>query len=220
MTAITAQQMKAIDRTAVERLGIPSAVLMENAGRGAAGVIFKMLRRIERPKAVIVCGPGNNGGDGFVTARHLMIHGIRPTVFVLAAENALKGDAVLNARILKQLKLPLKFQHPSAAELKKADLVIDAIFGIGLSREITGAAREVIEQINTHACRVIALDIPSGLDANTGAVHGICVKARVTVTFHQEKKGLRAAGARRYAGRIVTVPIGFPVKGRRGNGGR
>ena len=213
MTAVTSRQMKAIDRAAVTRLGIPSVVLMENAGRGAAEVIMKSLRGIERPRVVIVCGPGNNGGDGFVAARHLMIHGIRPKVFVLISETALKGDAALNARILKQLKLPLKFQRPPAVELKQVDVVVDAVFGIGLSRKITGEMRDVIEKINMNARRIIALDIPSGLDADTGAAHGICVKARVTVTFHQEKKGLRAPGARRYTGRIVTVPIGFPVKG-------
>jgi len=212
MTAITARQMKAIDQAAVERLGIPSAVLMENAGRGAAEAILKTLRRIEDPKVVIVCGPGNNGGDGFVAARHLMIRGIRPKVFVLTDEAALKGDAAMNARILKNLKLPLTFDRPAPSVLKNADLVVDAVFGIGLGRGITGAMKDAIERINAHARRVMALDIPSGLDADTGAVRGICVKAQVTVTFHQEKKGLRAPGARRYTGRIVTVPIGFPFK--------
>lgn len=213
MTAITAQQMQAIDQAAVERLGIPSAVLMENAGRGAAEVILKLVRTVERPRVVILCGPGNNGGDGFVAARHLMIHGIRPKVFVLTDEAALKGDAAMNARILKNLKLPLTFDRPAPSVLKNADLVVDAVFGIGLGRGITGGFRDAIESVNAYARRVMALDIPSGLDADTGAVYGLCVKAQVTVTFHQEKNGLRASGARRYTGRIVTVPIGFPVKG-------
>lgn len=201
--------MQKIDRFAVDCYGIPSVVLMENAGSGAAREILKMLKRIKSPRVAIICGPGNNGGDGFVVARHLMIHGIFPEVFVLVPGAKLKGDAALNYHILKQTKCAVKFIVPNAAALKKADILVDAIFGIGLARDIEGKFRKVIEDINRYARKVVSLDIPSGLDGTTGKINGVVVNATKTITFHLKKKGLMKHDGKKASGNIVVAHIGF-----------
>lgn len=231
--AVTAEQMKRIDRQAAEVHGVPSLILMENAGRGAAEEIIKNLKkrklitqaqvktfnvilsfepelnRDPSPNIVIICGTGNNGGDGFVTARHLMIQGLWPKVFVLGREDQLKGDALVNVNILKNMKCPLQFGRPSISELKNADLVIDAIFGIGLNRDVTGIFQTVIDDMNKHAKKIFALDIPSGLDATNGAIHGICVKAQKTITFYLPKTGMFRGDGPKYTGKIVVKNIGI-----------
>lgn len=211
LQAVTARQMQEIDRQASQVYGIPSIVLMENAGRGAAEEIVKTVKKLKRPQVVFICGTGNNGGDGFVTARHLMIHDIRPTVFVLGQEDQLKGDALVNVNILKNMKCPLRFGRPSISELKNADLVIDAIFGIGLNRDVTGIFQTVIDDMNKYAKKIFAADIPSGLDATNGAIHGICVKAQKTITFHLPKTGMFRGDGPKYTGKIVVRNIGIGV---------
>lgn len=211
LQAVTAEQMKRIDRQAAEVYGVPSLVLMENAGRGVAEEIVKAVKKQVCPKIVIICGLGNNGGDGFVAARHLMIRGLRPKVFVLGREDQLKGDALVNINILKKVKYPLRFGRPSISELKNADLVIDAIFGIGLNRDVTGIFLTVIEDMNKYAKKIFAADIPSGLDATNGAIHGICVKAQKTITFHLPKTGMFRGDGPKYTGKIVVKNIGIGI---------
>jgi len=233
--AVTAAQMQEIDRKASDFYGVPSFVLMENAGRGAVEEIIKDLKKRKLiaqaqvktfnvslssepelngdpfPNIIIVCGIGNNGGDGFVVARHLMIHYLQPKVFVLGKEEQLKGDALVNYFILKKMKCLVRFGRPAAAVLKKADCVVDAIFGIGLNRDITGVLREVIEDMNRYAKRIFALDIPSGLNATTGEIHGVCIKADKTITFHLPKVGMFRAEGLKYTGKIVVKNIGIGV---------
>jgi NAD(P)H-hydrate epimerase len=203
--------MQEIDQQASQDHGIPSIVLMENAGRGAAEEIVKTVKKLKHPQVVFICGTGNNGGDGFVTARHLMIHDIRPTVFVLGQEDQLKGDALVNYDILKKMECLPSFIRPSSKELRKADCVVDAIFGIGLNRDVTGIFREVIEDINRYAKKIFALDIPSGLNATTGEIHGACIKADKTITFHLPKTGMFRAEGLKYTGKIVVKNIGIDV---------
>lgn len=209
MRTVTGLQMQTIDRKAVRTYKIPSIVLMENAGSGAAQEIFRALKKTGAPSIVIVCGPGNNGGDGFVAARQLRVLGFEPRVFVLGKREKLKGDAAVNYEILKALKVRIRFSRPTAAELKRADGVVDAIFGVGLTREITGVFKNVIEDINRYASKVFALDIPSGLDATTGKIHGVCIRAHTTVTFHLPKKGMFLGEGPRHTGKIVVKHMGF-----------
>lgn len=218
MRAVTAKQMQRIDRDAIQKYGIPSIVLMENAGRGASEIIIGDAslflkkngreNRLSSPNIVIVCGPGNNGGDGFVVARHLLIHGIKPKIFVLVSEDKLRGDAAINCQILQKFREAVRFSLPTVGALKHADIVVDAIFGIGLKRAITGKFKTAIDRINRYAQKVISLDIPSGLDADNGNVHGVCVKASQTITFHLPKKGMLVKDGLKYCSNYIVVHIG------------
>lgn len=233
MRTVTVKQMQKIDRDAVKKLGISSIVLMENAGRGAAEEILKDLKRRKlvahvqvktsilglgsesefskraQPCIVIVCGPGNNGGDGLVVARHLLLHNIRTKVFVLVAENKLKGDVAINCKIFQKLKGLIKFSVPPVSALRKADVIVDAIFGIGLSRDVSGCFKQSIEDINKYSRNTISLDVPSGLDADTGKIYGGCIKAEKTITFHLAKKGMFCGQGPKYTGKVLVKHIGI-----------
>lgn len=209
MEIMTSQQMQDIDRKAIEEYGIPSIVLMENAGRGAAEELLKNLTRYEQARVLVVCGTGNNGGDGLVAARHLLIAGVKVKVFITGQEEQLKQDVLINYRILKAVGGEVSFGYPPMEEIQQADMVVDAIFGIGLNREIMEPFRSLIEQINQHAKRIIALDVPSGLDATSGGIFGVCIKADKTITFHRPKYGLVMGVGRSYAGIVITKHIGF-----------
>lgn len=216
---VTVQQIQNLDKTAIERYGIPSIVLMENAGRAVAEEIKRYLRRKRRPRVCIVCGVGNNAGDGFVTARHLLNAGIGTKVFLVGKARQLKHDAAVNCRILKRMRCPIKEvvsgQARTLPEIAQADVVVDAIFGVGLDREIVEPFRSVIETINRAAKYVIAVDIPSGLDGTTGAIYGVCVKADRTMTFSFPKKGFLKGHGPRQTGKVVVVDIGIPEQVKR-----
>ena len=213
---VTVQQIQNLDKTAIERYSIPSIVLMENAGRAVAEEIKKHLRSKRRPRVCIVCGAGNNAGDGFVAARHLLNAGIGTKIFLVGKARQLKHDAAVNYRILKRMKCPVidcrgtKFCAPTGP-IVQADVVVDAIFGVGLDREIVEPFRSVIETINRAAKYVIAVDIPSGLDGTTGAIYGVCVKADRTMTFSFPKKGFLKGHGPRRTGKIIVVDIGIPL---------
>ncbi len=207
--AVTSKTMKAIDRRASDVYGVASIVLMENAGRGAAEEILKALRKKSRPQVVLVCGTGNNGGDGFVATRHLIIHGVRPQVFLLGSEAQLKGDAAVNCDILKRMGMRIRCERPTANALTRADIVVDAIFGIGLNRQIEGQVAEVIDDMNRWARKIFSLDVPSGLDATSGKIHGVCVKAHRTITFYAPKTGMLRASGPDYTGKTVVKHIGI-----------
>lgn len=195
---LTVKQARAFDKFAQEKLGIPSIVLMENAGRSAAEVALKMLGK--KKKVVVVCGVGNNGGDGFVAARHLINAGVNVQVFVVGKISKLKPDPKTNYNILK--KIGIKFTKKI-----DGDLIIDALFGIGLRSEIREPYASIIELMNKSGRPILAVDVPSGLDADTGKVLGIAVKAKKTVTFVASKKGF--VKARKYCGKIVVRDIGI-----------
>ncbi len=216
---VTVRQIQKLDKIAIERYGIPSLILMENAGRAVAEEIKKYLRRKRRPHVCVVCGMGNNGGDGFVVARHLINAGIETKTFLVGKASQLKHDAAVNYRILKGLKYIIKevdAKHPLLAkEIARADVVVDAIFGVGLNRKITEPFRSVIETINRAAKYVVAVDIPSGLDGTTGVIYGVCVKADKTVTFSFAKKGFFKNHGPRQTGEVVVVDIGIPEQVKR-----
>lgn len=203
--------MKAMDERAITRFGIPALCLMENAGRASADEAVRMLRRSRNRQVLVLCGAGNNGGDGFVAARHLLNKGCVPVVLFVGAAASMKGPAAVNHAALRRLKVCIL--RPSArvlSSLEQYDLVIDAFYGIGLNRDLGGLCRRVVEAVNAAGVPVLALDVPSGLDATTGRVCGACIKAKRTVTFAFAKKGLFTADGPRHAGRVLVRDIGLP----------
>ena len=213
---VTVKEILKLDRVAIEKFGIPSIVLMENAGREVTVEVIRQVKKVKKPRVCVICGLGNNAGDGFVIARHLANAGIPTKTFLVGKANQLKHDAVVNYRILKRMKCPIidcrgtKFCAPTGS-IAQANVVVDAIFGVGLNREIGEPFRSAIEVINRKAKHVIAVDIPSGLDGTTGAIYGVCVKADRTVTFSFPKKGFLKGHGPRQAGKVVVADIGIPA---------
>jgi len=215
--AITSQKAKRLDVLAQTRYGIPGIVMMELAGRAVYGEAKRMLGEYPQKRSVaVVCGTGNNGGDGFVAARHLDNNGISVEVFIVGDSRSIKGDAGTNLSILKNINVKIsliktrndadKFAH----RLKRFDLLIDAIFGIGLAREVAGLHRDVIEIVNESDRPVVAIDVPSGLNSDNGLPQKLAVKAKRTVTMGVIKAGLCADPGRRYAGKVIVADISLP----------
>ncbi len=216
MKVATAEQMQELDRKAIETYRIPGIILMENAGRGAAEAILTAFPDLRKKRVVIIAGKGNNGGDGFVIARHLMNRGIPVKVILLTDPKSLRGDAETNHYILYRMKgeiLPVpssKDYQKVKRDVEKADLLIDAIFGTGLDAEVRGYYREVIDHLNTLHKPIVAIDIPSGLNANTGKPLGAAIRATLTVTFGLPKVGLLISPGTDYAGTLKVIDIGIP----------
>lgn len=214
----TSEEMQELDRKAIEIYGIPGIVLMENAGRGASEVIFNTYPDLARWKVAIIAGKGNNGGDGFVIARYLTNRGIDVRVFLLTDPKSLRGDAETNYQIFLKMKgevLPIpsskEFQKVKK-DLEKFHLLIDGIFGTGLDAEVRGYYREVIDHLNQLHKPIVAVDIPSGLHANTGKPLGTAIRASLTVTFGLPKVGQLISPGMDYVGALKVVDIGFPKR--------
>jgi NAD(P)H-hydrate epimerase len=218
MKVATAEQMQELDRKAIEAYRIPGIVLMENAGRGATEVISNTFPDLQKMKIAIVAGKGNNGGDGFVIARYLLNRRISVKVYLLADSKGLRGDAETNFQIFQRMKgevisVPSSKDYQKVKkELEKFDLLIDAIFGTGLDAEVRGYYREVIDHLNTLQKPIVAIDIPSGLDANTGKPFGTAVRASLTITFGLPKIGHVISPGLDYVGKLKLVDIGLPKK--------
>ncbi len=206
MRHVTREEMRRIDRLAVERCGIPVETLMENAGRAVADAIAE--RTSPSCPVVAVCGRGNNGGDGFVAARLLAERGYEVEVYALEREYDPSTPAGRNrAAARERLEFVGRFKKRPMA------VIVDAVFGTGLARPPAGRERGVIGEINSFDRRwfpVVAVDIPSGLDADTGLPLGVAVEASVTVTMGLPKVGFQNPAARRYLGELVVADIGFP----------
>ncbi len=214
--ALTCEQIRALDRFAVEQLGLPGVVLMENAGRHAAEFIYSTLVNRAASRVVILCGPGNNGGDGFVIARHLHNAGVAVAIVLAAPPEKSQGDAATNLRILERMELKFvpAFEPTSLdgirAAIGVADVIVDALLGTGSGGDPRGVIGDLITLANTAArARRIAIDIPSGLDADSGRPGDPCFRADATVTMLAPKVGFEAPEARAYVGRVVVVDIGF-----------
>lgn len=207
---VTARQMGDFDHRAVEEFGVPSLDLMENAGRHVFEVANSMLRG--QGKAVVVAGRGNNGGDGLVAARLLHETGVDVSVFLLSDPSNIRGDAKVNLdRLLKFVPVrSIDSVSELDTPLKEAQLIIDAIFGTGLKGEVTGLAADAIRAVNSSGKPVVAVDLPSGLDADTGRIWGVCVKADCTITFALPKIGLLTYPGAAFVGRLEVVDIGIP----------
>ena len=212
---VSPDEMKRIDAFAINEVGIPGVVLMENAGRAAFEALYDGMAGRSSP-ALVFCGRGNNGGDGFVVARHLINNGVETHVFLVGAMSKIKGDARVNLRILQKMGVTVnRITKKALPELrrqrKECGVIIDALLGTGLSGEVSGLYRDVIEIINGAGCPVMAIDIPSGLDGTTGEPLGIAVVANMTVTFQLPKKGFENPRARNYTGQLRIVDIGIPL---------
>jgi len=211
-------QMRAFDKHAIETCGVPSLVLMENAGRGATDVLVRELLEgdPEAAEVVVVCGTGNNGGDGLVIARHLRVRGANVEVYLVGDAKKVSADARANldawrglGGTVHELTLGEPLEALSEA-MGDADAVVDALFGTGLDRPIDGYQAEVIRAMNLAPAPRFAVDLPSGLDADTGGTLGVAVQATATATFAHHKLGLLTPGAARLAGRVSVVDIGVP----------
>lgn len=214
MKVVDSKTMRLLDEIAIKRYGIPGIVLMENAGRGAAEVILKKYPLLN--KVSIFAGKGNNGGDGFVIARHFRNKGFDATVYLLAKESDVKGDAKINLDIWKKMggeicaiKKNIDIKK-YASKIRHSQLIVDAIFGTGLSLNINGIYKNGIEFINSLNKKVVSIDVPSGIDASTGKALGCCVKADMTITMALPKVGLIAYPGADYAGNLEVVDIGMP----------
>ncbi len=205
-----------MDRCAIEKLGISSLVLMENAGAALAREIVKSLPKKSRAMVVVMCGVGHNGADGFVAARHLLNKNCRVIVFLIGCVKNLKKDARVNCDILVKSGCRVLEITGIVPRLRRAvadcDVIVDAIFGVGLNRQIVEPHLSVITFLNNAKKEIIAADIASGLDATTGQIYGACIKAKQTVAFGFLKRGFYKNSGPAVSGRISSVDIGIPAK--------
>ncbi len=214
MKLVTALQMREIDRIAIEDYKIPSLQLMEKAGLGTAQVAEKMLAEAKDKKVFIFCGKGNNGGDGFVAGRFLAGEKAKIKFFLVGKKSELKGDAQINLKKALKMKLPIAevTQPKQIPEKLECDLIIDAVFGTGFKGEVCGLEKEFIQIINNSEIPVLAVDIPSGLDADTGEVKSICVHASQTVTMGLPKIAQVFYPGKSFCGELTVVDIGVPAE--------
>jgi NAD(P)H-hydrate epimerase len=211
---LTAAQAKQIDLEAKERLGISTLTLMENAGRTIAEESLKILRG--KRSVAIFCGKGNNGADGFVAARHLLVVGIKPDIFLAGRIEEIENEARVNLETLLKLKQKIIEVNEGTLllvkdKISRCDLIIDALLGVGLTGEVKGIYRDLIGIINAAKAKALSVDIPSGLDATTGKVLGCCVKADKTVTFVAKKRGMNLGQGLKYCGKVVVADLGIPL---------
>jgi NAD(P)H-hydrate epimerase len=218
MKILTSAEMKEIDRRTIEEIGIPGPVLMENAGLQIFRFLQTILPYCDGDKVVIVAGRGNNGGDGLVIARHLFNHGMVPQVLLLAGKDEVRGDAALNLRIAENIGVPIA-EIRSEADwnakkrlVKAASVIVDAIFGTGLSKPAEGLYARAIEDINTASAFKLAVDIPSGLSSDGFEIIGPAVKADVTVTLAAPKIAHVLPPAEEWVGELVVADISVPPR--------
>ena len=221
MNALTREQVREMDRRAIEELGLPGIVLMENAGRGCVDVLERL--GIDGP-VVVLCGRGNNAGDGFVIARHLIIRGYECRVLLLSSLDAFTGDAKTNFEVLQNLRIP----HVDLSQLANdyealmsalndhgagAAWLVDALLGTGAHGEPRPPLDVAIDWLNRRSAgtQAMAVDVPSGLDCDTGQAAKHTVRADHTCTFVAEKTGFRASEAQAYLGRVHVLDIGVPI---------
>ncbi|MBP2655768.1 MAG: nnr [Firmicutes bacterium] len=216
MKVATAAEMRGIDNRAINDFGIPRIVLMENAGCKVARKVEEILGGVQGKTICIFAGKGNNGGDGFVVARHLETRGAKVKVLLYGSKEAVAGDAKVNLDILLKTGADI-VEINGVRDLDKvkvvaalADCLVDALFGTGFRGEIKDKLAEVVGIISAAGAPVVAVDIPSGIDADNGAVRGVAVKADHTVTFVLPKPGLLFQPGAAYAGEITVADIGIP----------
>ncbi len=207
MKVVTADEMRSIDRRTIDECGVSSAALMERAGLAVAERIRGLF---ERRKVIVISGGGNNGGDGIVAARNLFNWGWNVKVLLLSRENKLSPDCLLQYRTAKKIKVPMEFRTGiSGADLHSA-LVVDAIFGTGINKEVKPPVSDIISFLNRSEAAVLSVDIPSGISADNGRVIGEAVRADYTVTFGLPKIGHLLHPGAEYTGKLFIEEIGFP----------
>jgi NAD(P)H-hydrate epimerase len=207
MKVVTAKEMQEIDRRTIKDCGVHGPVLMERAGLAVADRIREMF---QPGKAVVLAGAGNNGGDGIVVGRELHNSGWNVKVILLLKEDKLSRDCLAQYRTAKKLGVPIDFRTKIDEKDTHAAVVVDAIFGTGLGRDIKGSLANTIDLLNASGAPVVSVDIPSGVSSDTGKIMGTAVRARATVTFGAPKKGHFLYPGAEYAGEIFVEDIGFP----------
>jgi len=210
MLALTRQQVREVDRLAIEKYHVPGIVLMENAARGAAELAMEMLGSVANQNILILCGGGNNGGDGLAVARHLHNHGHNILIGLCTDPSRFQGDALINWRIVEATNLPQLAWEKAFYEIRSPNIIIDAIFGTGLTESPRPPFAQIVERVSAANCPILAIDIPSGLDCDTGQPLGPCIQANRTVTFIALKIGFQQAGAKRFTGEVTVADIGCP----------
>jgi NAD(P)H-hydrate epimerase len=213
---LTRAEVRELDRRAIEDLDIPGVVLMENAGRGTADLLLALGCA---GTVAVCCGKGNNGGDGLVIARHLVNHDVPVRVLLFARPEDLGGDAAVNFQVTLRMRVPVTvYADPSfdqralRTDLAGADWVVDALFGTGLRGPVGAPYDRIITAINASGSKVLAVDIPSGLDCDTGYPLGAVVRARVTATFVAPKLGFANPAAAPWLGRSYVIGIGVSAR--------
>jgi len=218
---LTRDQVREVDRRAVEELGIPGIVLMENAAVNAAALIRDTIqRRLGRSRAqatvAIVCGGGNNGGDGYAIARHLHNRGLSVQLFPAKAIESLQGDAAINASICANMDLSLTrvddtaLIDDAARAWAHVDLIVDAMLGTGFAGEVRDPLASIINTLDKLDTPIVAIDTPSGLDCQTGEPASTTIHARETITFVAHKIGFTNNAAQSHTGAIHVADIGVP----------
>lgn len=217
---ITSDQMYRIEEKGHSVLGMRRFLMMENAGHGLADFVAHKFKNLKNKRIVAVCGTGNNGGDGFVASRHLAGYGAKITVVLLGSPSDLRSEeARLNWGIIEKMdSIEIIFGRELTNEVRrkiaKAGIILDGIFGTGIKGEIREPYASAIDEINKSKAFVLAVDVPSGFDPNTGQIHEKCVQANATVTFHRMKVGL--VKGKKYTGLVHVERIGIPPEAEKG----
>ena len=214
---VTAHEMRAFDAASISYVGIPGIVLMENAGRSTFLEIKKRFdSKLKGLKVAVIAGPGNNGGDGYVISRYLINHGADVMTYLLSPRDKIKGDALINLNILTKMGGRIyelgSSEHFSRAfsEWRECGLIVDAILGTGLQSEVRSPFREAIAEINLCKCFKVSVDIPSGLDSDTGKIRGVCVRTDLTLSYGFRKIGMALYPGRLVCGEVQVVDICIP----------
>ena len=211
MNRLSRSQVREIDRLAIEQYHIPGIVLMENAAVGASNVACEMLKQHPNGPALLICGGGNNGGDGLAIARHLHNRRVKVHIALTIDPAGYKGDAKINWEIARAMNLPAGPFEATMIKQVKPQLIVDAIFGTGLDRAPRDPFAEIARAINASGVPILAIDVPSGLDCDTGKPLGAeCIRSSRTVTFVAEKIGFAHSEARPYLGQATVADIGCP----------
>lgn len=209
---VTAEEMQAIDKYTIETLGLPGRVLMENAGRAVFAAIRARWSPLIGKRAIVLCGKGNNGGDGFVVARYLREAGASCEICLIGAAEELRGEAEANHRILARLGYAVREvqQLEALPDLRQVDFIVEALLGTGVRGPLQGLMAQIVARLNESGRPVVAVDLPTGMNADTGEVAGPCVQAQLTIPLGCRKQGLLFSPGREFAGEVMVVEIGFP----------
>lgn len=209
-------EIRALDRIAIERIGVPGLVLMENAGRSVAEFVWRLLANPGAQRVVVLCGPGNNGGDGFVAARHLRNAGVPVTLVLAIAPDRYRGDAEANLRTCERLgHTPTDATQPDGLRqardaVRAAHVVVDALLGTGARGAPRGVVADLIRVANEASATRVAIDLPSGLDGDSGVAGDPCFRADATIALVAPKAGFDAPSAKPVLGRVIVAGIGVP----------
>ncbi|MDX2038160.1 MAG: NAD(P)H-hydrate epimerase [Isosphaeraceae bacterium] len=209
---LTRADVQEIDRRAAEEYGVSTLMLMENAGAAVARRLLECRKLADSTSVLILCGPGNNGADGAVVARHLDAAGVRVSVAWVGANAGNRGDSRIQRAILDRSNVEQLAILDDLGDLfdRPIDWIVDGLFGTGLTRPIAGIHERVIDAANDSGRPILAIDIPSGLDADEGTILGTAISAEETVTFVAPKRGFAAETARGHLGRVTIASIGAP----------